>query len=83
MRHWHKGTVVEFIKHKKHHDKDVKKAGTISYYKGDADGYHENDMHFNLYKDGSISFSDENIGESFIYLYPEQVIILKKLLLEG
>ena len=42
-------------------------------------GYQDNDVVISRYSDGSIAFSD-NGAEDFIYLYPQQIKHLKKIL---
>ncbi len=37
----------------------------------------ESNIEFIEYKDGAVAFSDPDVEEGFIYLYPEQLIQLK------
>jgi len=43
-------------------------------------GHHENDVLVTRYSDGAISFSECDSAEDFIYLYPQQIKHLKKIL---
>ena len=43
-------------------------------------GHEENDILITRYSDGSISFSEADTAEDFIYLYPQQIKHLKKIL---
>jgi len=45
-----------------------------------AGGFHENNVMAIRYSDGSLSFSDNDSVEDFIYLYPQQIKHLKKIL---
>jgi len=73
---WHRGIKCT-LKKDKRWDGDGDKY-ICHYYKGDKQGYHENDVTITVH-DKAIYFSDES-AEHFIYLYPEQVKHLKKLL---
>ena len=76
------GTISRVLEHSKL-DKGDKKAVTISYYKSkDGIGYNENDVEVYWGDDGSLHFvSDPEHGQ--VYLYPEQVKLLKKLMKNG
>ena len=74
---WHKGIVSNVDAGEA---KDGKKRYKISYYEGDENGYQENDIEVEFGKDGSMSFVDYNRDSGSIYLYPEQVIHLRKLM---
>jgi len=43
-------------------------------------GHCENDILVTRYSDGAISFSENDTAEDFIYLYPQQIKHLKKIL---
>lgn len=60
-------------------EKDGKRVAVLEYYKGTGTGTEEHDISVSIKRDGSVSLSEER-GEGFIYLYPEQVKMLKKLL---
>ncbi len=60
-------------------DKNVKRKYVSEYYDGTEDGYSSHDIKITIKNDGAIYFSKEN-SEDFIYLYPEQVKHLKKIL---
>jgi hypothetical protein len=51
----------------------------IKYYEGDERGYHENNIYVEVGADGHISLYDYN-SEGSIYLYPEQVDELLKII---
>ena len=74
---WHKGIKCTLKK-----DKKCNRDGSryvSHYYKGDKLGYHENNVNITVDEDKAISFSSED-AENFIYLYPEQIKHLKRLL---
>jgi len=80
MNHWHIGKIVELKK------EDIKDKDEIfyiiKYYHGDTAGYHSNDIRIRISKNKGISLSEIN-GEGFIFLYPEQVKHLIKILTKG
>lgn len=51
---------------------------TLGYYNGTSSGYEEHDIRVDA-KEGAL-FLSEIDGEHSIYLYPEQVVLLKELL---
>jgi hypothetical protein len=77
---WHKGKVITFEKAKKHIHDDSLIEGILKYYAGDEKGYEDHDIRISIGRDGSLSLSDYDVDSGFIYLYPEQVELLKKLL---
>jgi hypothetical protein len=79
MNHWHKGKMVTLDKVEKHIHEDSKLEFKSKRYEGDENGYSENSIHISLGKDRSICFAGDNDG-AFIYLYPEQVKHLRKIL---
>lgn len=82
MNYWHKGklTGCEEVKPIKPDDGD--REWKLEYYNGTNGGYHEAHIALTVHLDGAINFSEEN-GEGFIYLYPEQVAHLRRLLNEA
>ena len=58
--------------------KDEVAAGIIKYYSGNKNGYSENDIDFHVGKNGFLSLSHP-AHDSYIYLYPEQVALLRKI----
>ena len=82
MNNWFIGKILNLmrVEEKDHTHKDSK-AEFISYrYQGDGIGYGGSTIKIALGKDGSVSFSDENSDSGFVYLYPEQVRHLKRIL---
>lgn len=82
---WHIGKKVEVVditekeKSREFQD-DLKKAVIIEYYNGTEQGYEEHNVDVRIHDNSAVSFSTD---EGFIYLYPEQVVELKKLLMEN
>lgn len=80
---WHIGKKIEVKEitneHRKYH-KDTKCAFLIEYFNGTEQGYEEHSTEVGFYDDDSISLGRDDGGGSFIYLYPEEVKELKKLL---
>ena len=74
-----KGKVSQIVEYEKL-NRGTKKAVTISYCESkDGIGYSENDVEVFFKEDGGLHFcSDPEHGQ--VYLYPEQVKLLKKLL---
>lgn len=82
MEQWFRGKILkpDRVGEKDQTYKDSK-AEFISYrYRGDSKGYGDTVIKIALGKDGSISFSDEHSDSGFVYLYPEQVKHLKRIL---
>ncbi len=82
MEHWHVGKMARLLaiaKKDTENDKNVKRKYVSEYYDGTEDGYSSHDIKITIKNDGAIYFSKEN-SEDFIYLYPEQVKHLKKIL---
>lgn len=77
---WHIGKKTEVkeitSEHRKYH-KDTKCAFLIEYFNGTEQGYEEHSTEVGFYNDDSVLFVRD---DSFIYLYPEEVKELKKLL---
>lgn len=80
MEHWHKGKIVtlEKVKAKKQLYEDSKAEYVSHRYEGDKHGFNETNITIYVGRSGSLSFAND--GEGFIYLYPEQVKHLRKIL---
>jgi hypothetical protein len=79
MEHWHVGKKARLLTiANKESPKDVKRKYVSEYYDGTERGYSSNDIKIIVKNDGAVYFSGDS--EGFIYLYPEQVKHLKKIL---
>ena len=76
---WHVGKKVEVVQIK-NPPPDVLIEICVSRYEGTKSGYTQYDISMSLKRDGAVTLSDQSIDGAFIYLYPEQVKELKKLL---
>ncbi len=72
---YHIGTICET---KLVEDSSERKSYVIEYYKGDGQGYEENDVTVNFYPDGTMSIWGN--GEGSVYLHTEQMSKLESLL---
>jgi hypothetical protein len=83
MNNWHIGKKCELVTEKPHHSfpgQVGEKARYKSrYFHGTKSGYNEYNIEIVTKKDGAIFFSNVD-DDGFIYLYPEQVKHLKKIL---
>jgi len=70
---------LDEVKKKDFTHKDSKSEFISSRYEGTDSGYSESEIKICVGENGSISFSGDGDGQ-FIYLYPEQVKHLRKIL---
>ena len=78
MNNWHKGKLSQAKSLSTKPDERI--AIHSEYYEGTENGYQEHNLTMHVLKDGALTISDDAIDGGFVYLYPEQVKHLKKIL---